>query len=308
MENFNSARHRYAALIQQQADLRSKRLVRALSQVPRENFLSPGPWKIMRFAFPLKYEDTPDTDLAHLYDNVLVAIDPARGLNNGLPSAVARSIDAMDIQQGEHVVHAGCGTGYYTAIIAHMVGRNGRVKALEFDIKLAERALTNLRYFAHVEVVAGDATKYDPGPVDAILVSAGATHPCALWLDSLKLAGRLVFPLVHLVSVPGFGVAGCGVMMRITRLRSGYAAQCLAPAGYFLCFGGVDLEADRRLGDALANNGLIEARTLRREPHTPDESCLLHGEGYCFSKNNADDLIRESVERVGQLDRSGGSG
>jgi protein-L-isoaspartate(D-aspartate) O-methyltransferase len=194
MEDFISARQRYAALIQQQADLRSERLVRALSQVPREDFLGPGPWKIMRFAFPLKYEDTPDADPAHLYDNVLVAIDPARGLNNGLPSAVARSIDAMDIQQGEHVVHAGCGTGYYTAIIAHMVGRDGRVTALEFDIKLAERALTNLRYFAHVEVVAGDATKYDPGPVDAIFVSAGATHPCALWLDSLKFAGRLVFP------------------------------------------------------------------------------------------------------------------
>ncbi len=287
MENFNSARQRYAALIQQQADLRSERLVRALSQVPREDFLGPGPWKIMRFAFPLKYEDTPDADPAHLYDNVLVAVDPARGLNNGLPSAVVRSIDAIDIQQGEHVVHAGCGTGYYTAIIAQMVGRDGRVTALEFDVKLAERALTNLRYFAHVEVVAGDATKYDPGPVDAIFVSAGATHPCALWLDSLKFAGRLVFPLVRWGgSVPGVGVAGWGVMMRITRLRSGYAAQCLAPAGYFPCFGGVDLEADRRLGDALANNGLIEARTLRREAHTPDESCLLHGEGYCFSKNN----------------------
>jgi len=52
----------------------------------------------------------------------------------------------------------------------------------------------------------------------------------------------------------------------------------------FPCFGAIDPEADRRLGDALANNGLTEVRSLRREAHDLDESCLLHGERYCFSK------------------------
>ena len=39
----------------------------------------------------------------------------------------------MDIQEADHVVHAGCGTGYYSAIVAHMVGSHGRVTAIEFD-------------------------------------------------------------------------------------------------------------------------------------------------------------------------------
>jgi len=184
-------------MIRRSADLRSEPLMRALAEVPREAFLGPGPWKIMRFVFPLKYEDTPDADPLRIYDDVLVALDASRMLNNGLPSAVARSIDAMDVRQGERLVHAGCGTGYFTALMAYMVGPNGRVTGIEFDPVLAARAQANLRHLAQVEVVAGDATKYDPGPADAIFVSAGATHPLSLWLDSLKLSGRLVFPMVR---------------------------------------------------------------------------------------------------------------
>jgi protein-L-isoaspartate(D-aspartate) O-methyltransferase len=75
------------------------------------------------------------------------------------------------------VVHAGCGTGYYTAIIAHVVGEHGRVTAIEFDQGLAARARTNLRHLPHVEVIAGDATVYDPGKVECIFINAGATHP-----------------------------------------------------------------------------------------------------------------------------------
>jgi protein-L-isoaspartate(D-aspartate) O-methyltransferase len=121
MENLNVARRRYADLIRHNAGLRSDRLVRALSEVRREDYLGPGPWKIMRFTFPMKYEDTPDDDPIHLYEDVMVALDTARTLNNGLPSALSRWIDAMDIQDGDHVVHAGRGTGYYTAVIAQMV-------------------------------------------------------------------------------------------------------------------------------------------------------------------------------------------
>ena len=78
MEDFSAVRRQYAELIRQRADLRSDRLVKALSEVPREDYLGPGPWKIMRFVFPLKYEDTPDADPARVYDDVLVALDAHR--------------------------------------------------------------------------------------------------------------------------------------------------------------------------------------------------------------------------------------
>ena len=231
--------------------------------------MGPGPWKTMRFTFPLQYTDTPDANPVHLYDDVLVALDHGRMLNNGLPSGLARWIDALDIREGDDVVHAGCGTGYYTAIIAHIVGSSGRVIAIEYDADLAARARVNLRGFSHVEVIAGDATTYDPGPADAIFVNAGATHPLPLWLDSLKPSGRLVFPMVRWPEGAKFGVAsaGWGVMLRIQRLQSGYSARWLGPCGFYPCFGAVDSEADRLLGDALSANVLTDVHSLRREPH-----------------------------------------
>lgn len=166
------------------------------------------------------------------------------------------------------------------------MGSGGRVLAIECDADLAARACATLRHFPYVEVVAGDATSYDPGPSDAIIVNAGATHPCPLWLDSLKPSGRLVFPMVRWPEGAKFGVAtaGWGVMLRVKRLQSGHSARWMGPCGFYPCFGAVNREADRRLGDALAQNGLTEVRSLRRETHDPDSSCLLHGEGYCFSK------------------------
>jgi protein-L-isoaspartate(D-aspartate) O-methyltransferase len=285
MENLNVARRRYADLIRQNAGLRSDRLVRALSEVPREDYLGSGPWKIMRFTFPIKYEDTLDDDPVHLYKDVLVAIDAERNLNNGLPSALARWIDAMDIQNGDHVVHAGCGTGYYTAVIAQMVGSGGRVTAIELDSALASRAKSNLRGFPNVDVIADDATTYDPGLADAILINAGATHPVGLWFDALKEGGRLVFHLVRWQegSKLGIGNAGWGVTIRVQRRGAAYNAQWIGPAGIFPCLGAINSDADRLLGNALTQNGLIGVRSLRREVHPPESSCLLHGEGYCFS-------------------------
>ena len=44
---------------------------------------------------------------------------------------------AADPKPGDHVVHIGIGTGYYTAILAELVGPTGRVTAIEYDASLA---------------------------------------------------------------------------------------------------------------------------------------------------------------------------
>ena len=83
------------------------------------------------------YQTTPDADARHLYRDVPVAIDAARLVNNGAPSLLAFLINALAQREGEHVLHVGCGTGYYTAILAEIVGPSGRVTALEIDENLA---------------------------------------------------------------------------------------------------------------------------------------------------------------------------
>ena len=77
----------------------------------------------------------------YLYQDALVGIIPERGLNNGQPWLHAMLIAAA-AQPGEHVVNIGAG-GYYTAILAHMVGERGWLAAIEFDDGLAERVAAN---------------------------------------------------------------------------------------------------------------------------------------------------------------------
>ena len=54
------------------------------------------------------------SDPADLYDDVLVAIDRPRGINNGEPALHAAWLAAVDPQPGETVIHVGAGHGYYT--------------------------------------------------------------------------------------------------------------------------------------------------------------------------------------------------
>jgi len=63
-----------------------------------------------------------------------------RGVNNRSPSLDAKLIEALGPTPGGHIVHVGAGAGYYSAILAELVGPSGRVTAVEFDAALVERA------------------------------------------------------------------------------------------------------------------------------------------------------------------------
>jgi protein-L-isoaspartate(D-aspartate) O-methyltransferase len=172
--DLDTGRQFYAEELRAVANLQSEALIRAFAKVPREHFLGPGPWQIRIPS--LGYRTTPDANPKHLYHNVLVAIDAGRGLNNGQPSALALWFDALDLQEGNRVVHVGCGTGYYSAILAEVVGPTGHVIAIDVDPELASRARSNLSYLSHVQVLAGDGGEIDIGPNDAIFINAGV-HP-----------------------------------------------------------------------------------------------------------------------------------
>ena len=56
----------------------------------------------------------------------VIGILPERNLNNGPPSIHAALIAAATAPQlGEQVVHLGAGVGYYTAILAELIGATG---------------------------------------------------------------------------------------------------------------------------------------------------------------------------------------
>ena len=243
MSDLDLARYYYAEELRAVAHLQSEALASAFAKVARERFLGPGPWRILGPGSE-SYWTTKDADPRHLYHNVLVAIDAERTLNNGQPSALAFWFDALELQEGDHVVHVGCGTGYYTAILAEVIGYTGHVTAIEIDPELASRARSNLSYLSHVQVLAGDGGQLDSGSSDAVFINAGATHPKATWLDSLRPGGRLLVPLT--VSENG-DPGGGGHVLKITRKPRGFMACFISEVGIFSCIGARDPESNQRL-------------------------------------------------------------
>ena len=114
----------YAKQVLAAASVDDARLAQAFAAIPREDFVGPGPWLVMRWL--RDYVPTPDDDPVYLYTDDLVALVPERRVNNGQPSLHAHLIHQALPAAGQHVVHVGTGTGYYTAILAHLVGPSGR--------------------------------------------------------------------------------------------------------------------------------------------------------------------------------------
>jgi protein-L-isoaspartate(D-aspartate) O-methyltransferase len=280
-KTLEQARREYAEKIGALAGLRSAALRHGFATVPREAFVGPGPWRILRLAeWSRGYQLTPDADPRRLQDNVLVALDASRNLNNGEPAALARWLDALELAPGDRLLHVGCGVGYYSAIAALAVG-SGEVVAVEIERALAARARANLVPWPNVRVVAGDGSEGASGPFDAILVNAGATEPLPRWLDALAPGGRLLVPLT--VDVPGWGL-GAGHMLRVTKRDGDFAARFVSPVGIFHCAGARTADGEALLRRAFARGGQERVASVRREPHAAGAACWLHAPGFCLSE------------------------
>jgi protein-L-isoaspartate O-methyltransferase len=169
---------------------------------------------------------TPTDDPIHVYQNVLFALDRQKRINNGEPFLHGQLLGALSPARGNLALHIGCGTGYYTAILAHLVGPSGKVIAYEIEPELGHRAVENLKPWDNVEVRLASGVNDELPRCDAIYVNAGATRPAAGWLDALNEGGKLLFPLV--------GLQG-GVSLLVTRLQDSIAAKVIGFCAFIPC-------------------------------------------------------------------------
>jgi protein-L-isoaspartate(D-aspartate) O-methyltransferase len=276
------ARERFAQRIQDEVGIKTHGLIHGLATVPREEFVGPGPWKIMRPAsVATGYEVTPDSDPTQLYDNVLVALDAERKLNNGEPATLMRFLDSLDLAASDRFLHIGCGVGYYTAIASIAVRPGGKVTGVEIDGVLAKSAERNLSSYANVKVLCGDGNVESTELFDAILVNAGCTELQPSWLDQLAQGGRLLVPLtVALSSMPGIGG---GFMLLVRRTSDGYDARFTSRVGIFHCVGSRTNHGEALLQRSLSKDNQYSVRRLRRDDHVQTDTCWLHGVSYCLS-------------------------
>lgn len=112
------------------------------------------------------------------------------------PFTQARYLEALRLQGRERVLEIGTGSGYQTALLAHLASQ---VFSVERVRELAEHAQRALRAAdtRNASVLYGDGTlgwnAY--APYDAIVVAAGGPEIPAPLVEQLALGGRLLIPL-----------------------------------------------------------------------------------------------------------------
>ncbi len=272
--SIEAARRFYAEELCRINRISSPAIFAAFATVPRERFVGPGPWIIQSSGTS---SFTEDADPTHVYRDALIVLDEAKRLNNGQPSLWSHYLSLLDVHLSDQILHLGCGTGYYTAILTELTGPLGKIIAIEIDEGLAARAADALSAWPQVTVVHADGALGPFEPSDVIVVSAGATHPLATWLAALKPEGKLLFPLTS--------TRGPGTMAQITRKSADLYAATLDGSVFFVDFAGArDPAVSNELAVALKRDKGAVVRSLRCDAHGKDESCWLHGDGWCFSR------------------------
>jgi protein-L-isoaspartate(D-aspartate) O-methyltransferase len=278
-------REAFAAELAATAKIRSEALRRAFAEVPRERFLPPGPW--LDLGDGAGYRSTPDADLAHVYRDTALAIDPARLLNNSQPSLMARVFDALAVQPGETVLHLGCSSGYYAAVLGRLVAPAGRVIAYEIAPDIAAMARRALKGERCVELRQEDVLEAALPAANVIWVDAGVTRVRSAWLDALRPGGRLAVPLTAVrapIRIARLVRTHIGRVLFVRREPSGFAARFGEGLAIMALHGGRDPDEQRVLDAAYRGGGYHDVRSLRPDPHDPEPECWVHCGDMCLSR------------------------
>lgn len=117
------------------------------------------------------------------------------------PSTVAFMLELLSPQAGDRILDVGSGSGWTTALLAHIVGPTGTVLGLERVEELVAVGRENIALYPtlharieHAELELGSPSQ---APFDRILVSAAAdTLPYEL-VSQLTEGGVMVIPVRH---------------------------------------------------------------------------------------------------------------
>ncbi|WJV53085.1 protein-L-isoaspartate(D-aspartate) O-methyltransferase [Pectobacteriaceae bacterium CE90] len=170
----NKRMHTLLAQLHQQG-IQDERLLQAVAAVPRERFVDE--------AFEHK-----------AYENTALPIGFGQTISQ--PYMVARMTELLRLTPVSRVLEIGTGSGYQTAILAHLVQHVcsvERIKGLQWQAKrrLKQLDLHNVST-RHGDGWQGWASK---GPFDAIIVTAAPPEIPAALMEQLDEGGIMVLPV-----------------------------------------------------------------------------------------------------------------
>jgi protein-L-isoaspartate(D-aspartate) O-methyltransferase len=186
MKDFAEMRQQAVDELRKQGILRDSSTTKAMSKVPREEFLPPD---VRNYAYvdsplPIGFEQT--TSALHM---------------------TALFCEYGEMKVGQRVLEVGGGCGYMSCVYAEVVAPSdqpkeawGHVWSAEIVPELAEfgrKNIERLGYSDRVTFVAEDASEglKDEGPFDLIIVTSAAPDVPAALVDQVKAGGTLLIPV-----------------------------------------------------------------------------------------------------------------
>ncbi len=154
----------------------------------------------------------PRAQVAHAHEDH--PLDIGYGQTSSQPSTVRRMLRLLDVRPGQRVLDVGAGSGWTTALLAHLVGPDGCVLGVELQPDLARWGASNLAA-CHLPWASLEAAhtarlgRPDRAPFDRVLVSAQARQLPRELVDQLADDGVMVCPVAgRLARVERFGGSG----------------------------------------------------------------------------------------------------
>lgn len=166
----------------------------AFAAIPRAGFLHPA-------------------DRARAEHDGPIAI--GHGQTSSQPRTVATMLRLLDVKPGHGVLDVGAGSGWTTALLAHLTGPTGRVLGVELEPDLVDFGTANLDrhdlpWAGIHEARPPTLGLPDAAPYHRILVSAMARELPDELVDQLLSGGVMVIPVA-------------GTMLRVARSMRGVA-------------------------------------------------------------------------------------
>ena len=160
-----------------------EKVLKALEKIDRKEFVRP---EYIDYA----YEDTP--------------LPIGYGQTISQPSTVAFMLSLLDVRKGFNVLDVGTGSGWTTALLSILVGKDGNVTGTEIIKELYEFGKENISKFKNCSNVQLFLTKSSLGyesnaPYDRILVSAASINIPETLIKQLKNGGIMVIPIQNSV-------------------------------------------------------------------------------------------------------------
>ena len=127
------------------------------------------------------------------------------GQTSSQPSTVSAMLRLLDVPEGARVLDVGAGSGWTTALLAHLVGSTGTVVGVERDPEIAAWGGANVARAGLPWATLATAPRGvlgRPGQTfDRVLVSAAADALPSALVDQLAPGGRMVVPVRHTMTL-----------------------------------------------------------------------------------------------------------